>query len=144
MSELNFSNWGLCLDTGHLMNLLGNCREEREGIDRVLRVIGKYPRDMMDKIDLVHLHMSLSGDYQDECIRHPKGFTASDDSGMISEAYEHACRIDQHRPFTDVLCTEIVRILGPKYVTHEISAPSAPERLSGFSEQRSLFRDRPF
>jgi hypothetical protein len=141
--RLKFNNWGLCLDTGHLMNRLGDCREERKSIDAVLRTIGSYPNDMTGKIDLVHLHMSLSADYREECIRYPKGFTVMNDTEMISEAYEHVCKIDQHRPFTDVMCTEIVRTLDPKYVTHEISAPSASEKLSGFAKQRQLFRVRP-
>ncbi|MDR0791226.1 MAG: sugar phosphate isomerase/epimerase [Methanomassiliicoccaceae archaeon] len=137
---LNFDDWGLCLDTGHLMNHLRNCRDERESIEDVMNVIRKYPRDMTDRIDLIHLHMSLSADYRERCAADPMTFGMTSDDEMISRAYEHVCMIDQHRPFSDVQCTEIVRTLEPKYVTHEISAPTASGRLSGFAEQLSLFR----
>jgi hypothetical protein len=137
--ELEFDDWGICLDTGHLMNHLGHCRIERESIEDVLRIVRSYPRKMKDRIDVIHLHMSLSADYRDECLKNPVEFRVTNDDEMISGAYRHVCMIDQHRPFTDRMCTEIVYLLGPKYVTHEISAPSADERIAGFAKQRSLF-----
>ncbi|MDR0334586.1 MAG: sugar phosphate isomerase/epimerase [Methanomassiliicoccaceae archaeon] len=137
--ELAFDNWGLCLDTGHLMNRLGNCRHERKSIEEVLKIIRRYPDDMRERIDVIHLHMSLSADYRERCITDPIGSTVTDDDDMITKAYEHICKVDQHRPFTDRSCTEIVRMLHPRYITHEISGPSPSERLSGFAGQRSLF-----
>ncbi|MDR0198404.1 MAG: sugar phosphate isomerase/epimerase [Methanomassiliicoccaceae archaeon] len=137
--RLEFDNWGLCLDTGHLMNRLGNCSDERKSIDDVMRIVKKYPPEMMDRIDVVHLHMSLSAGYTEECRRNPVEFVLTDDDEMISKAYGHVCMVDQHRPFTDASCTDIVRTLMPRYVTHEISSPSPSERLTGFAGQRSLF-----
>ena len=137
---LEFSNWGLCLDTGHLMNSLGHCRYEEEGIRDVLDTVRSYPAEMKDKIHVVHLHMSLSADHRERCIRDPVRPVTVTDGDMMSRAYEHVCKIDQHRPFTDTSCKEIVRTVSPKYLTHEISAPSASERISGFAGQRSLFR----
>ena len=137
---LEFDDWGICLDTGHLMNSLGHCKNEEQSIKDVLNIVRRYPRDMTDKIDVVHLHMSLSGDYIEKCIRDPVEFRLTDDEEVISKAYDHVSRIDQHRPFTNVLCTKIIDTVRPKYVTHEISAPTADERLFGFTAQRSLFR----
>jgi len=139
--ELRFDNWGLCLDTGHLMNRLGNCRDEEKSIKDILKIIQKYPQDMKDRIEVIHLHMSLSADYREECIRDPIEFKITNDNDMISKAYEHVCRVDQHRPFTDRSCTDIVNIIGPEYVTHEISGPTPDVRLSGLAKQCSLFRD---
>jgi hypothetical protein len=139
LDELNFENWGICLDTGHLMNGLGNCREEEQSINDVLKIVRSYPQELRGRVDLVHLHMSLSADYQKECAEHPINFASSKDEDMITNAYEHVCKIDQHRPFTNRLCTEIIKTLMPSYVTHEISAPKPAERLSGFFGQRSLF-----
>jgi len=139
--ELEFDNWGLCLDTGHLMNRLGNCRDEERSIKDILKIIRKYPRDMKDRIEVMHLHMSLSADRREECMRNPVRFEMTNDDDMISKAYEHVCKVDQHRPFTNALCTDIVRIVGPKYLTHEIAGPTPEERLFGFEKQRSLFRE---
>jgi hypothetical protein len=137
--ELKFDDWGLCLDVGHLINRLGNCTDERKSIDRILNIIQKYPRDMRNKIDVVHLHMSLSSEYVKECKKYPTEFKMTNDDHAISMAYDHVCKIDQHRPFTDPSCVKIVNALSPRYVTHEISAPSPDGRLLGFGEQRSLF-----
>jgi sugar phosphate isomerase/epimerase len=139
LDRLEFNNWGICLDTGHLMNGLGSCREEEQSIENVLNIVRSYPQEMKDRIDLIHLHMSLSADYQKECAEHPINFASSKDEDMITNAYEHVCKIDQHRPFTNKLCTDIVKILRPSHVTHEISAAKPSERLSGFSGQLSLF-----
>ena len=139
--ELEFSNWGLCLDTGHLMNCLGDCREEIQSIRNVLKIVRSYPCEMKDRIMTIHLHMSLSADYTEKCMKDPLSFETTDDKTMITKAYEHVCRIDQHRPFTDRMCTDIVNIIRPDYVTHEISGPDALKRLSGFAAQRSLFRE---
>ncbi|MCL2712666.1 MAG: TIM barrel protein [Methanomassiliicoccaceae archaeon] len=137
--KLEFDNWGLCLDTGHLMNYLGHCREEEKSINDVLKIISSYPREMNERIELIHLHMSLSADYTERCVEHPVNFEITNDNDMISKAYEHVVNIDQHRPFTNKLCTKIVSLLKPNYVTHEISGKTANERLKGFTEQLSLF-----
>jgi endonuclease IV len=137
---LRFDNWGLCLDTGHLMNHLGSCRDEEKSIGDILRIVKRYPQKMKDRIDVMHLHMSLSADYREECLKRPIEFSITNDDDMIRRAYEHVCKIDQHRPFTNELCTDIVRILDPKYVTHEISGATPEERISGFTGQHSLFR----
>ncbi|MCL2607274.1 MAG: hypothetical protein FWD92_01780 [Methanomassiliicoccaceae archaeon] len=136
---LEFDNWGLCLDVGHLMNRLGNCREETESIEDVLRTVKGYPKEMIERIEVVHLHMSLSADYIDKCVKDPKELKAADSREMMSEAYEHICRVDQHRPFTDASCVKIIDLLKPSYITHEISAPTPSERISGFRKQLSLF-----
>jgi hypothetical protein len=48
--------------------------------------------------------------------------------------------MDMHLPFTDPECMKIVKTVGPEYVTHEMSAPSADERIAAFEKQLSLFR----
>ncbi|MCL1905014.1 MAG: hypothetical protein FWG19_02690, partial [Methanomassiliicoccaceae archaeon] len=137
--ELQFGNWGLCLDTGHLMNRLGNCREERKSIDDLLKIMKGYPRRMIDRIETVHLHMSLSADYQERCKKNPSAYGSVGDADLMSKAYEHICKIDEHRPFNDRTCTKIIDLLRPEHVTYEISARTPEERMSGFMKQRSLF-----
>jgi hypothetical protein len=139
-NELEFENWGLCLDTGHLMNFLGHCRDEIQSIDDVLDVVRSYPREMKDRTELMHLHMSLSADYIEGYMKRPVSNEMTSDADMISKAYEHVVNIDQHRPFSDKLCTKMVDAVRPGYVTHEISGADSDKRLSGFKKQLSLFR----
>ena len=137
--ESNFDNWGLCLDVGHLMCRLGNCRDEKDSINDILKIVRSYPKKMRDRIDVMHMHMSLSADYIRECIERPIVNEILSYDEMMKRAYEHVCKVDEHRPFTQPICTDIVRSVSPKYVTHEISAPTPSERISGFVSQRSLF-----
>jgi len=136
---LDFDNWGICLDTGHLMAYLGNCSLEDESISDVLDIVRSYPREMRDRIDVVHLHMSLSADYIRQCKAQPIINEAKDHREMMRKAYEHVCRMDEHRPFTSPAVTGIIESADPRYVTHEIMALTPEDALSGFSSQRSLF-----
>jgi len=137
---LDFDNWGICLDTGHLMAHLGTCRNEDEGIDEILMIVRSYPEEMKDRINVIHLHMSLSADYREQCIEHPIISGTKDHGEMMKKAYEHVCKLDEHRPFTSPAVTDVVELIGPRYVTHEITAPTPSDVLSGFSSQRSLFK----
>jgi len=139
---LEFDNWGICLDTGHLMAHLGNCRHEEESISKLLRIFRSYPKEMTDRIDLIHLHMSLSADYIEQCKKNPIVNETTSHDEFMRKAYEHVCRLDEHRPFTSPSVTEIVETIRPRYVTHEISAPAAYDVLTGFSSQRSLFSQK--
>jgi hypothetical protein len=54
MDSLEFGNWAFTLDTGHLMNAIMNCTEEKTAIDSVLEVLGRYSEDIIDMIEGMH------------------------------------------------------------------------------------------
>jgi len=137
---LDFDDWGICLDIGHLMAHSGSCRREDESIDDILRIVRSYPKEMRDRIKVIHLHMSLSADYRKQCIEHPIISGTKDHNEMMKKAYEHVCKLDEHRPFTSSAVTKVIELIGPRYVTHEITAPTPSDVLSWFSSQRSLFK----
>lgn len=132
--HLEFSNWGFCLDTGHLMNTLDDAYEEEHSIERLLEIFHRYPDEMKERIGTIHLQLSTSAEYRNtfETEDRPAGSTMQE---TIARTYPHISKIDQHRPFSSPKCRLLVEELSPEFVTHEMMGPS----FSDFKKQRSLF-----
>lgn len=131
--RIEFDDWGICLDTGHMMNCLP-VRTESEGIDALLRIFDGYGQDLLDRIGAVHFHWSASWDYRSSF--EEKTFSG-DASDFYSSAYPHIMRIDMHMPFSDPGCGELLEILRPEYVVHEMPG-SERGVIEDFVKQRSL------
>lgn len=129
IESLEFDNWAFTLDTGHLMNAIMNCTEERTAIDSVLEVLAMYPDDIVDRIEGMHFHCSLSGDYQVQVSRAgiPEGYYNLSFHERLVAVMEHVSKIDQHMPFTDERCREIVDFVKPRFLTHEFETNSLSE-----------------
>lgn len=135
-SLLTFDNWIFVLDTGHLMNALQS-HSEREGIRNVIRVIGQLPAVTRQRIRAVHFHCSTSGKYQQAqaCpLLHP-GMT----HGEKARAHaDHRRRIDEHRPFSDTACREIVRMIRPEFLVHEFVTDTPEKMQAAIQQQKTL------
>lgn len=135
---LEFDDWGICLDTGHLMSCLP-VTSESEGIDMLEGVFSGYSRGLVDRIGAVHLHWSASAEYR-------RTFEEGGAEGTMSErlvrANEHVGKIDMHMPFTDPRCAGLVEMLSPRFVVHEMLG-SEDRMMAGFRTQRSHFPDAP-
>ena len=134
-SRLEFDDWGICLDTGHMMNCLPDICSQSDGIEALLKVFSGYPEDMVDRIETVHFHWSASYPYRSTFEERTPG---DDLMSYISDAFSHITRIDQHMPFDDPRCLELIDLLRPEYVTHEMPGSKAG-MLEDFRQQRSLF-----
>ncbi len=135
---LEFDNWGFTLDTGHMMNTVDRAFDEQSGIDGLLDIVGRYPQDMLDRIGTMHLQLSTTAEYR-------LTFPAVDDVSAIDyddlqkRAYAHAGRIDQHRPYTSERVREIVDLVKPDYLTHELYGGLSGDRWGDVTSQRALF-----
>lgn len=137
--NIEFENWGLCLDTGHLLVTTKKSFDEDRSIELLETIFDTYPKDMIDSIMTIHLHFNDSGNYF-ENYNEP---ALPDDVGLmdlISMGYAHVCSMDQHRPFTSGRVHEITDILCPEYVTHEMGTPVLEDKRQNYLGQRSLFR----
>lgn len=137
--ELEFDNWGFCLDTGHMMNTLDSARDEASAIDGLLRIFEGYSDDMKDRIGTVHFHLSTSADYRSSFIEEdrPESETVQE---TIARSYPHVMKIDQHRPFSDPRCVLLIDALHPDFVTHEMIGSGSGDPITDFRQQRSYFR----
>lgn len=137
--KIEFENWGLCLDTGHLLISTKRSREELSSIRMLEGIFEKYPEDMMDKIITMHFHQNTSADFMRSYARDSK-YTEMDVMERLDAAYEYIFGMDEHRPFTMKEAVGLVDIIRPEYVTHEMGAPETGARIMDFERQRSLFQ----
>lgn len=128
-SRLDFSNWNLLLDTGHLMNTNIALRCEDEAIDFVLDRISRLSKDVQSKIQSLHLNLSLSGEYQTEQVMKglPIGWSDLNHSAKYTTARNHVLQIDQHLPFQSNRVKEIIQEVAPENVIHEFITKNIKE-----------------
>ena len=136
--KIEFENWGLCLDTGHLLVTTQKARDELQSIDLLLSIFEKFPKDMIDDIGVIHLHCNESADYV-KYYKPPEGFDNMTIKDLLSIGFGFVTGMDQHRPFTMKDVTRITDFLKPDFVTHEMGAPDALVREADYRRQRSLF-----
>ena len=133
---VEFDNWGICLDTGHLMSTIPKVYTEQDGIRGVMDIVTGYDEDLISRLSAVHFHFSASGEYRESFEEKEMGDCPPVD--FFWGAYKHVSAIDQHRAFTDPACVGIIETVSPDYVIHELSGKvNGP--LNDFRQQRSLF-----
>ncbi len=132
--KLEFDDWGFCLDTGHMMSCLPVHTEE-EGIDALLDVFSGYPQEMLDRIGAVHFHWSATADYRDGF--EEREYEPPMDQFIIN-ANSHVSKIDRHLPFSNPRCVELIDILQPEYLIHEMLG-SEGGVIEDFIKQRAHF-----
>ncbi|WP_407355325.1 sugar phosphate isomerase [Methanolobus sp. WCC5] len=120
-SLLDFDNWAFVLDTGHLMNATMRCVDEESSIDIVLGLLSSHSEDFIRRIEGMHFHCSLSGEYMCRSLdmELPEGFEDMSFNDRLLPAMEILHQMDQHMPFTSERCSEIVEFVSPDFLTHE-------------------------
>jgi hypothetical protein len=138
-SKLEFSNWNLLLDTGHLMNTNPGLRCEDEAIDFDLDRVSRLSKDIQTKIQSLHLNCSLSGEYQLKQLQNgfPEKWNELNFSEKYSTARKHVLQIDQHLPFQTERVKEIIHEVKPEIVIHEFITRSMDE----FTEKLNIQRN---
>lgn len=124
---------GLMFDSGHYMITNPYLQTEGEAaryIEKMVKSLG----DMRTLVKGIHLSCSLSGAY----IRHfprivPK--TLTDEVIM-----KHISSLDHHDPFQTRAAREIVELIEPDYVTHELFGDTFVEALEKARKQAALVR----
>jgi len=137
--KIEFENWGLCLDTGHLLVTTQKSKDELQSIDLLTGIFEKYPQEMLDDIGTIHLHVNSSADYIKNYDA-PKDFRKMSIGDRLKLGYGFVGGMDQHRPFSVKEVRRITDILKPDYVTHEMGAPDTEAREKHYLQQRSLFK----
>jgi hypothetical protein len=143
MDRLEFERYGFLLDTGHLMNAVALSDDEEECIDAVCECIHALPPEILNRIEVVHLHWSGSHSLRQERLRRgvPNGFFDMARHDQEAFAFQCAVLIDQHRPFTSARCREIVAAVRPEWVVHEFIAGTAAEHGEAVRVQRGALGD---
>ena len=136
-SGLKFDDWGICLDTGHILFASKRSTDECAALKVLNECADSYPDDLLDRLIAMHLHVNTSANLID-ATADPNGADLQIDE-RIEKAYGRICSIDQHRPFTDPAVREYVDRLSPEFIVHEMSSPSIPEQIRDHICQSSFF-----
>lgn len=134
LDSISYTRKGILLDTGHLMNANPRIRTQADGL--------RYLHDMLDRheglnhlIRGVHLHQSVSGPY----VRSHTGVLPpdlpEDYVQRFIASYAHILEIDRHRPWTNPGISALLARIGPRFVTHELSAAARRERFRAVRRQ---------
>lgn len=134
---LEFDDWGICLDTGHILFASKRSIDESAALNILNECADTYSDDLFDRLIAMHLHVNTSS-----CLIAPtvldNGQELPEDE-RLSRSYERIRSIDQHRPFTSPEVRDYVERLAPEFLVHEMSSPSIPEQIRDHICQASLF-----
>jgi hypothetical protein len=137
--KIEFDNWGICLDTGHLLVSMKSARNESDSIDEMARILDRYPKELIDRIVTMHLHVNSSADPLKDYPR-GGGIDSAPIMQRVERAYGYVSSVDQHRPFSLRSVTRLVEMVQPKFVTHEMGAQDPVAKVADYRQQRKLFQ----
>lgn len=127
LNLVNYENKGIVMDTGHLMCAPQNITEEEQGIDFVLQTV-KNHGELAKYIKALHLHQSTTGNFVAD-LKTRNIIPEKDFYALWAQSYNIILNIDQHRPFTSPRVQEILELVEPEFVCHEISAQNRADKL---------------
>ena len=138
---------GIMLDLGHYMNTNTRLRTPGQAVDYLHRMLDLHEKKgvpVTDWIKGIHLQMSLGGSYT---MKHKREWKKGKNRLNFDEipfyelfrlAYEHVNNIDQHLPFLEEGVKELIRRIGPEYITFEFKQRSKEEYLQYITDQGKM------
>lgn len=127
MTEVNYTNKGIMLDIGHLMNTNLDIANEREGIEYIFHIL-KNLQHRKELIKGIHLNSSVSGEYVKQCIKEGTSGKLSEDFWKdFYGVFSHIGKIDNHKPFLNEDIIKIIEYINPKYLVYEFITSNLDE-----------------
>lgn len=139
LDGIDYPRKGILLDTGHLMNCNTAISSEAEGL-RYIHAMLDLHGALSHEIKGMHLHQSVSGAYVRACGGKLPVWESDDYGARFGQSYGHILRIDRHEPWTDAGVAALIERIAPRYLTHELSAPSFSEKRKAIAVQRGAMR----
>lgn len=133
LDAIAYPRKGIMLDTGHLMNTNPRIRTQADGIRWISDTLDRHGA-LSAMIRGLHLHQSLSGAY----VRSHTGSLpefSGDGPERFGAGYAHIQQIDRHRPWTNPEIADVLKRIGPAYVTHELAANDRRQRFRAVHRQ---------
>ena len=124
LSGVNYPHLGIMLDTGHLMNTNCELKSGEEALRYIYSVLEADPF-AAGHIRGIHINESLSGSYAKQTQANPPLPEGSYEE-RSSAMFMHVFKRDMHRPFTAEGVRQLVKDIGPDYLTVELIS-SGPE-----------------
>lgn len=139
LSGIRYPRKGIMLDTGHLMNTNWDIQSQSDGLAFLESTLRRHG-DLAGQVLGLHLHQSISGTYARTHTGAVPPDLPDDPTARFAVTYQHILNIDRHRPWTDPGVAELVRRVGPRYLTHELAAADRASRRLAVETQLSAIR----
>ncbi|MDL2280617.1 sugar phosphate isomerase/epimerase [Selenomonadales bacterium OttesenSCG-928-I06] len=133
LDNIKHENKGIMLDTGHLLSTNLDLKNQDEAVTYILNTVenlGEYKK----YIKGIHLHYSLSGDYIRQVQKENPFFKKE------FEIISHILKIDRHLPFETKRVKEIVEMIQPEFLVHEIVQITKEDWQEKLSIQKEALR----
>ncbi len=122
---VKYRNKGIMLDTAHLMNTNLYLKDEREGIEYLVKTIENLG-ELKYLIKGIHLNSSLSGGYVLKEITRNRLEKPTFEE-MNSNILKHIINIDCHKPFHHKDIVKVINMVNPQYVVYEFITSSVEQ-----------------
>ncbi len=133
--KIERENVGIMLDTGHLLNTEPALTTEEEGAAYLCRRV-KDLGYLKELIKGLHLSCSLSGAYRRQLPSLVQSSSSEED--LMAHLMSHIVRLDQHRPFSSPAVAELIELVQPRYLVHELYYDTFAELAKYLRQQRAL------
>lgn len=134
LNGVQYKNKGFMLDTGHLFHTNEAIQTQEEGLSYIHQLLDAHGA-LCEYIRGVHLHQSITGDYCRLVREHPP--TLADTYEERSwQMFEHAFKVDLHRPFTCEGVRGLIERINPEYLTFEFITENIAQHGTYLHEQQ--------
>ncbi len=134
---LEFDNWGICFDTGHLLVSAGGTNTEEDSLALLNSYVDTFSDDLIDRTLTMHLHVNTCKDVKSK--GPPVVPKETSEEKILEIAYKYIVDCDQHLPFTNEKVVDFVERLSLDYVVHEMACPTLKQHAINHKQQNSLF-----
>ncbi len=129
-----YENTGFILDTGHLFHTNESIRTQEEGLRYIHAMLDSHGA-LVERIRGVHLHQSITGEYCRNIRAHPPALKPTYEE-RAWQMFEHAFKVDLHRPFTCPGVRELIERISPDYLTFEFITENTFQHKAFLQEQK--------
>lgn len=129
-----YENVGFMLDTGHLFHTNEAIQTQEQGLAYIHRMLDLHG-PLCSRIRGVHLHQSVTGDYCRRVREHPPALKPGYEE-RVWQMFEHAFKVDLHRPFTCPGVRELIERIDPDYLTLEFITENLEQLKKFLAEQK--------
>ena len=141
LAAVKYSNKGIMLDTGHLMNTNTAVNTQEQGLAWIHHVIDAHKSagfDLCGAVRGMHLNASTSGALAERVKNDPPKLEGSY-RDRTAKMFFHVFERDQHKPFVISGVKELVERLSPDYLTTELITLDLNDRREKNSSQLKVF-----
>jgi len=139
LDGVRYPNKGFVLDTGHLFHTNESIQTQSEGLAYINRMLDRHGA-LCEHIRGMHLHQSVTGAYCRAVREHPPAL-ADTYEGRSRQMFEHAFKVDLHRPFTCPGVGALIHRIGPEYLTLEFITENIAQHRAYLREQRQVLAE---